>query len=263
MRMKLLALLAAFVLISSSWSQQPAKDEEVQPRFIWGILIQIAISKLASASWDVFSKWLENRVPSVTDRSAPNLLADSGAEIKQRSSSAVAERSPGSVVGNPAAPLSVDGGRENHQGVHVALVAPAPDGTGFAFRPISSGFKTGERFKLRVVSTFGGELTLENINPRGERKQIYPPKAEHVVALLAGRETFIPLGKDEYFQFAGATGREQLVINLADPRAVGPGASRHQVYRQDVKYGSNFLQQVAPNTFPRISQAVELSHSAH
>jgi len=265
MRRKVLAVLAALLLAPGpTWTQQPAQDEEVQPRFIWGLLIQVAISKLASSSWDVFSKWLEGRVPRVTDRSAPpNLQVDSGAEIKQRSSGAVAERSPGSVVGNPTAPLNVDGGKENHQGVHVALVAAAADGKGFAFRPVSTGFKTGERFKLRVVSTFSGELTIENINPRGERRQIYPPKADHVVALQTGRETFLPLGKEEYFEFTRATGREQLVINLADPRAVGAGASRHQVYRQDLKYGSNFLQQVAPNTtFPRISQAIELAHSA-
>jgi hypothetical protein len=265
MRRKILAVVAALLLAPGpTWTQEPAKDEEVQPRFIWGILIQIAISKLASASWDVFSKWLENRVPTVTDRSAPpNLAVESGAEIKARSSGAVAERSPGSIVGNPTAPLSLDGGKENYQGIHVALVAQAPDGKDFAYRPISSGFKTGERFKLRVVSTFAGELTIENINPRGEHRHLYPPKSDHVVALQPGRETFLPLGKDEYFQFTRATGREQLVVNLADPRAVGQNASRHQVYRQDVKYGSNFLQQVAPNTFPRISQAVELTHSAH
>lgn len=265
MKWKVFLVVAALLASSApSWTQEPAKDEDVQPRVIWGILIQIAISKLASAGWDIFSKWLENRVPAITNRNAPpDLSIDSGAEIKPRSSGAVAERSAASVVGNPTAPLIVDAGKENYHGVHVALVAQAQDGKDFAYRPISAGFKTGERFKLRVVSTFAGELTLENINPRGERKHIYPAKADHVVALQPGRETFVPLGKDEYFQFTRATGREQLVITLADPRAVGASASRHQVYRQDVQYGSNFLQQVTPDTYPRISQAIELTHSAH
>ena len=265
MKWKVILVAAAFLASSGpGWTQEPVKDEDVQPRVIWGILIQMAISRLASAAWDVFGKWLENRVPAITDRSAaPNLSVDSGARIKPRSTDAVAERSAGSVVGNPTEPLTVDGGKQNYQGVHVALVAQAQDGKDFAYRPISAGFRTGERFKLRVVSTIAGELTLENINPRGERRHLYPAMTGQVVALQPGRETFLPLGKDEYFQFARAAGREQLVVNLADPRAVGRSASRHQVYRQDVQYGSNFLQQVAPNTYPRISQAIELSHSAH
>lgn len=258
-----LVVLAA-LLISQAWAQAPAKDEDVAPRFIWGILIQVAISKLASASFDIFTAWLQNQVPAVTDRSAPpNVAADSGAEVRARSSMAVGERAAESVAGDPPAPLVVDNGRENYQGAHVALVAMASDGKEFSYRPINGGFKTGERFKLRVVSTFGGELTLENINPRGERRHIYPPNREHVVALKPGRETFLPLGKDEFFQFTKATGREQLIVNLADPRAVGAGASRHPVFRQDQKYGSNFLQQVAPNTYPRLSQPIELSHTAN
>ena len=264
MRAKLVAFFAALLLAAPGWSQQQATDEDVQPRFIWGILIQVALSKLASSSWDIFSNWLFKSTPNVAGRSGPpNLTADSGAQVRARSSGAVNERSADSVAGNPGAPLTVDAGKENYQGVHVALVVASPDGKQFDLRPVTAGFKTGERFKVRVVSTFAGELTLENINPRGERKHIYPAKTDYVVALQPGRETFLPLGKDEYFQFTKATGKEQLVVNLADPRAVGANASRHQVYRQDVKYGSNFLQQVAPNTYPHISQAIELTHAAH
>jgi len=264
MRTKLLVLFAALLIAAPGWSQQQATDEEVQPRFIWGLLLNVALAKLAGQGWDIFTTWLFKSTPNVTGRSGPpNLTADSGAQVRARSSAAVTERASGSVAGDPAAPLSIDGGKENYQGVHVALVVAGPAGKEFDYRPVTAGFKTGERFKVRVVSTFAGELTLENINPRGERTHIYPAKTDHVVALQPGRETFLPLGKDEYFQFTKAAGKEQLVVNLADPRAVGANASRHQVYRQDVKYGSNFLQQVAPNTYPHISQAIELTHSAH
>jgi hypothetical protein len=264
MRAKLLAAFLALAVALPAWAQQEAKDEDVQPRFIWGLLINVALSKLAGQGWDWFSNWLFKSTPNVTGRSGPpNLAADSGAQVRTRSSGAVSERTADAVAGNPATPISVDGGKENYQGVHVALVVASADGKQFDLRPVTAGFKTGERFKVRVVSTFAGELTLENINPGGERKHIYPAKADYVVALQPGRETFLPLGKDEYFQFTKATGKEQLVVNLADPRAVGANASRHQVYRQDVKYGSNFLQQVAPNTYPHISQAIELNHTAH
>jgi hypothetical protein len=252
--------LSTMLAAAPAWTQ----EEEVQPRFIWGILIQVAISKLSSAAWDVFAKWLDTRIPGaamLAGRASPNPPADSGAELRPRSSGAIATRAASPVVGDPDAPLQVRSGVANYQGVHVALIARAPDGQGYVFRPVSTGFKTGERFKLRVVSTFAGELTIENINPRGERKQVYPGSADYVVALQGGRETVIPLGRDEFFELAGATGREQLVVNLADPRALGASASRHAVYRQDQKHGSNFLQQVSAGTYPRISQSIELVHS--
>lgn len=260
------------VLLAAMLAASPvrAEEEQPQPRFIWGVLIQFALSRLSSAAWDVFAKWLDTRIPGaamLAGRASPSPPADSGAELRPRSSGAIAARAGGPaaapVVGDPDAPLQVRSGEANYQGVHVALIARAPDGQGYVFRPVSTGFKTGERFKLRVVSTFAGELTIENINPRGERKQVYPGKADYVVSLQAGRETVIPLGRDEFFELAGATGREQLVVNLADPRAVGAAASRHAVYRQDQKYGSNFLQQVSAGTYPRLSQAIELVHSGH
>jgi len=257
----------AVVLVAAVLVAAPARagEEEAQPRFIWGILIQVAISKLGSAAWDVFAKWLDTRIPGaamLAGRAAPNPPEDSGAQLKPRSSGAIAARGAAPVLGDPDAPLEVRSGEANYQGVHVALIARAPEGQGYVFRPVSSGFRTGERFKLRVVSTFAGELAIENINPRGERRQVYPGKAGYVVALQAGRETVIPLGRDEFFELAGATGREQLIVSLADPRAVGGAASRHPVFRQDQKYGSNFLQQVAAGAYPRISQSIELVHAA-
>jgi hypothetical protein len=34
------------------------------------------------------------------------------------------------------------------------------------------------------------------------------------------------------------------------------------VYRQDVSYGSNLVQEVTADTYPFISQGIELQHSA-
>lgn len=265
------ALLAcALALAASGWAQQqppqpPTEDEQVQPRFIWGILLNFALSKLGSLVWNAFSGWLENRLTgglgNTTSYAIGNLTSRSG-NIQQRSSLAPASRGPDVVVGDPQTPLQIKDGQENFQGVHMAMLVVQPDGKTVAFRPVSAGFVTGERFKLRVVSTFDGELAIENINPRGERRQIYPQRAADIVAMPAGKEVIVPLGRDDYFQFTGATGREQLVINVADPRAVGPQMSSNRVNRQDVKYGSNFVQEVTPITYPFISQAVELQHSA-
>ena len=284
---KLTAALTAVALLAASagWAQQPApaappppaaqdgaqsgaQGSDVQPRFIWGILINYAISRLSSAVWDIFASYLTSKLTGglvsnpgiLTQGIVSNLIGNSGARLVPRSSGAIAARGADVIVGSPETPISVAGGKENFQGAHVALMLANPDKT-YSVRPVSEGFKTGERFKLRIVSTFGGELTIENINPNGERRPIYPAGADQVVSLEPGKETVIPLGEDQYFEFARATGREQLVVNLADPRAIGPAASTNKVFRQDQKYGSNFVQEVTPSTFPHISQAIDLQHS--
>ncbi len=273
--MRLIAALLAcsLALAASGWAQQApqppqpsVEDEQVQPRFVWGILLNFALSKLGSYVWNVFAGWLENRLTGglgdTTDHVISSLANSAFGQIRPRSSSALAARGADVVVGDPQSPLRISGGRENFQGVHMAMLVVQPDGKTASFRPVSAGFVTGERFKLRVVSTFDGELAVENINPRGERRQIFPPRGADIVAIPAGKEVILPLARDDYFQFTGATGREQLVINFADPRAVGSQASPNRVNRQDVKYGSNFVQEVAPNPYPFIAQPVELQHSA-
>ncbi len=271
------AVAASLIAAPAGWAQQAppeaqppaAQDGEVQPRFIWGILINYAISKLSSIVWDIFAGYLQNKLTGgltsttgvITQGIISGLVGSSGARLAPRSSVAVAARGADIVVGTPETPLSLSNGKENYQGAHVALILANADGKTFSVRPINDGFKTGERFKLRIVSTFGGELTIENINPHGERRQIYPAGTDQIVSLQPGKETVVPLGEDQFFEFARATGREQLVVNLADPRAVGPAASTNKVYRQDQKYGSNFVQEVTPSTYPHISQAIELQHA--
>ncbi len=250
-------------------AQSEAKDEQPEPKFIWGILINIAISKLSNYVFQVFTDWLTARLTagldSAADAAIAHLTRDSGAKISSRGATPVlavagaAQPAP-IVVGNPDKPLVADGKKENYQGVHVALMMSEDGGRRFAFRPVNEGFRTGERFKLRVVSTFGGELSIENINPRGERRQVFPPRADQVVALLPATETLIPMDPNQFFEFTGSTGREQLVINVADPRAVGAAASRSKIFRQDTKFGSNFLQEATGGTYPSIQQAVELVH---
>ena len=288
---RLIALLLALTLAFPALPQQAGKpapmkevqappaaaaaeeDTDVEPKFIWGILIKIAVQKLGSYAFEAFSRWAVARLTGSAEGLTFDLVASlartSGARISQsmRGATQVAARSatldaPPIVVANPDKPLVADGKKENYQGVYFAIAVADPSGRTLAARPINEGFRTGERFKLRVLSTFGGELTIENINPRGERKQVFPPRPDQVVTLLPGSETLIPMDPNQFFEFTGSTGREQLVINLVDPRAVGAAASRNNVFRQDTKYGSNFLQEVSDSTYPNISQGVELVHSA-
>ncbi|MBV8030078.1 MAG: hypothetical protein JO035_01065 [Betaproteobacteria bacterium] len=290
----LAALVAASLLAGPAWPQgsapapqkgapaQPpqaapasaadSQEDDVEPKFIWGILIKIAVDKLSGYAFQAFTKWALNRLTGGTSgftlSSAIDLARDSGARIVQslRGRTEVAARdaslAPPIVVGDPDKPLVADGKKENYQGVHMAIMVAEDGGKRFTFRPVNEGFRTGERFKLRILSTFGGELTIENVNPRGERRQIFPAAVGDVVALQPASETLVPLEANQFFEFTGNTGKEQLVITVVDPRAVGNAASRANVFRQDTQFGSNFLQEAVDGTYPTIQQAVELVHSA-
>ena len=164
------------------------------------------------------------------------------------------------VVGTPAAPFRNVDGKPNYQGIHIAIVAVDRDGKPLGFHSVNQGFRTGQRFRLRVVSTFDGLLAIDNINPGGVQRRVYPAKTSQVVSIKAGEEVLLPLDPNQAFQFAGTKGREQLLIAMRHPQAFGDGASRNPVYRRDEQYGSNLVQEVTTNTHPAIFQSIELQH---
>lgn len=267
---RLAALLLAATFTAQTLAQAPAAapsgDDEMKPRFIWGVLINIALRYAISA----FSNYLTGKL---TEQLTPEnltklLLRSKTASIVPLSRLApreYASRDAGApanaVAGEPSKPLRIENGRENYQAVHVALMNFDRDGNARGFHPVTQGFSTGERFKLRVLPTFDGILVIDNINPRNERRQIYPAQPDHVVAIKAGVEIMIPLDQDQYFEFAGATGDDQLVVTVRDPRAFGAAAATAAVTRKDENNGSNFMQEVTADTYPVISQALHIRHN--
>ena len=273
-------ILALGALPVPAFTQKAEDAPEVEPKFIWGVII---VKYVAGQALSMFSQWMvaqmnqkygTNISSASYSATAMDLARLAIARYQQTSDTtggALIERNPTLVpvalknpaqvaLANPTTPLTVSDGSENYQGVHIAIVGATRDGTLTELRPVNAGFRTGERFKLRAVSTFGGLLVIENINPRGERKQIYPPTSGAVVVLQPGADTLLPLGKDELFEFARYTGEEQLVISLRDPRAVGAAVSRQKVYRKDEEYGSHFVQETSKGTYPAISESIRLRH---
>jgi Domain of unknown function (DUF4384) len=245
-------------------SATPQATEDLQPKFIWGILINIAIRQVMPT----FTAWLKTKVSN--DLSNPSILS----KLLNNSSSvlvvplnllvSLAFKSAGAlentVVGEPTKPMTVEAGRENYQAVHVAIVGFDRSGSVTDIQPVTAGFQTGDRIKIKVLPTFDGLLVIENINPQGKRVQIFPPRASDVIAVKAGVEILVPMAKDDYFEFAGVTGEEQLVITIRDARAFGAAASKVEVNRKDDKNGSSFVQETAPGTYPVISQSLKLKH---
>ena len=81
-------------------------------------------------------------------------------------------------------------------------------------------FAPASASKVRVISTFDALVAIGNVNPSGKEKQIYPPAKDTVISVKAGTEIVLPLVADQYFQFTGETGTDQLVVTLVDPRAL-------------------------------------------
>lgn len=225
--MRTLACLALLVALPA-WAQQEPKPE--------------VFAK--------FSQWAKGRIAAKSG----------GAFIARSLSDAPVGVQESMRLAATSTAITDDQGQTDYQGAHIAIVGADKAGNVADVRAAKAGFKTGERFKLRAVSTFGAHLVIENINARGERKQIYPPEGTSVVVIQAGADTLLPLGAKEFFEFARTTGEEQLLISLRDPRAVGDAASRQKVFRKDEEFGTHFVQEVSKGVFPVISEAIRLEH---
>jgi Domain of unknown function (DUF4384) len=269
----LIALLSLALLLPAHAQALPAaaepnQSEELQPKFfIWGMLLNIAFKFAMSA----FTEWRQSKL--TTDLSNPvnytKLLLNSA---KAGVVSTVAGGMGGlfgfksvgapenTVADLPTKTIQLDGGQPNYQGAHVAIVGFDKAGAVIGLQPVTAGFRTGERIKLKVLPTFDALLVIENINPQGVRRQIYPSGANEAIAIKAGVEILVPLRADQYFEFAGVTGDEQLLITVRDPRAFGDAESKVEVSRKDEDQGSSFVQETAPGTFPVIAQSLRLKH---
>lgn len=240
-------------------------DEALQPKlFVWGILMNVAFK----VAMQLFSSWMADKVTNnLTGNSLSRILLNSANSVvvSVKDDMPFAMKSMGAeentIVGKATKPLKLENGRENYQGLHVAMVAFDQNLNPAGLRPVGSGFKTGERIKLKVLPTFDAFLVIENINPKGERVQIFPAKPTDALAIKAGLEILVPPAKDDFFEFAGVTGEEQLVITVRDKRAFGDAASKLEVSRKDDEYGSSFVQEVTEKTYPVIAQSIKLQHS--
>lgn len=262
-------MLALFLLpsVATAAEAPPDKDaaespgaEAPQPKFIWGILIKFAASK----AFEIFSEWaFKNMFQGMA--SSLTFTRDAAVSAPGAAALAPAQKSAVPIVPNitdsaPAAPLVAESGRENYQGVHLALLVLQPDGQMFKVRPISEGFKSGEKFRIRLGATFDGELSLDNINPQGKRERLYPANAEQVVKIRNSTPVILPLDKDSYFEFDDVAGEEKLVITLRDPRAQGEAIAQAPVHRQENAQGTGLLQEVATGKYAAIAESIALQH---
>lgn len=261
---------AAFLCASTGVSAEapvaaepPASPQPQEAKVIWGVLLKL----VAPIVFDYFSEWVKGKVKEkLNDPEFRKMLSDSANAAIVKVQNYLGTRdivliSPNAREGEPAALLKSDTSGENYQGVNIALLEIGEDGQPKGYRNIAEGFKTGERFKVRILSTFDALVVLGNINPRGIQQQIYPASKENAVSIPAGKEILLPTGQDEYLQFVGNAGNDKLTFTVRDARSLAPGqASRAQVFRRDSGVGTHFVQEVKPGLYPVIAEAISIEH---
>lgn len=240
-------------------NNESGSEEVAQPKFVWGILIDF----IASKAFQIFFDWASKKVfqgmeQSLTIAREAAVSAPGAATLAiQRKSSPIA---PNVTDSAPSSLMVVENGKENYQGAILSLLVLQPDGRSLTVRPISAGFKSGEKFRIRIGATFDGELSLDNINPQGERSRLYPAQTDQIVKMKSGTPVILPLDKDSFFQFDEVAGEEKLVITLRDPRAQGDAAAQTLVHRQENAQGTGLLQEVVAGKFAVIAESIALQH---
>ena len=252
---------------TSSVSQAPAaakipttqttEDEKPEPKFIWGLLLNVVLSKVGSVLMD----WALNKLTDRLDLGFGGLLKKSEniafvPEVAAPPQDAIWDME-NIVLGEPPGRLKLDNGQENFQGLVVSLAVFDTKGQPIEFRPINASFKTGEKFKLRVLSTFDGQFTVHAQSPSGKRQKLFPQQ-DQAIAVPKGQELLIPAQPDLFFEFSGQTGDERLLISMRGAQS-GSNQSTKPVYRKDDKMGSFFVQE-SLQQFPVIVQTLKLKH---
>lgn len=269
-RQRLVAALTAATFASGCLAQAapPAPEPaQVEGKFAWGLLLKL----VAPYVFDYFAAWAKKKITASLDtRALERLTGNAGLASVVSLNSYLASRDivlggagapPNAALGAPEEALVSGKEGENFQGVNVALVGVDKAGAITGYRNVADGFSSGERFKLRLLSTFDAVVVLGNITPRGTQRQIYPAATGQAIAIPAGKEILLPLGREEYLQFAGDVGRDQLTVTVRDPRSLAGGqASTARVFRRDEDYGSNFVQEVKPGRYPVIAEAIGIEH---
>lgn len=235
-------------------------DETIQPKFIWGVLIKLVASQVS----DIFLQWVKDKLNQGIDQymSIPTDAAVSspGAAVLETIINKTIALVPNVSNTTPSTPLTLKEGKENYQGVWLSLLVLQPDGQTLKVRPLSAGFTSGEKFRIRVGSTFDAELSIDNIDPHHERSHLYPARSDQVVKVKSGVSAILPLEQDSFFQFDDVEGEESLVITIRDPRANDETASHYLVNRQENEQGTGLLQEVAFAKYPAIAESISFQH---
>jgi hypothetical protein len=238
----------------------PSLAKEAESMIVWGMVVDGSDRDPLSllSAWSKHRTGLEKAAAGGKEQGPDAAIVGLAGFLGGRTDVAVAI-APNARTDTPPLLYHVNGKGENYQGVSVAVAILDGKGAPLGYRPLGAGFDLGERFKLRFLSTFDAVVVLGHVDASGKDKQAYPPKPGEAVSIPAGKAVQLPLGDKEFFKFTGAVAGEKLTFTLRDPRSLDAGrAAAGRAYRRDKASGSDFVQAVAPERFPVISESIPL-----
>lgn len=258
------------IVTTMAQSDQPVapanrSDDEMQPKFfLFGFLINVLL-KFAVSS---FQEWRKQSLTSnvnepinyrklLRNSALSSLASSAGSAFFPIPTFGLKSAVATPVDGDPAAGAPAP---RNFQGAHVAVVGFDAAGAVTGLRSLQETYRTGDRVKLKVMSTFDAWLVIERVGAQEAREQVYPRDASQAVLLRAGHEVLVPLVEDQYLQFVGEPGREQLVFTFRDPAVVTGKASQAAVLVSEEADGLGLLQEVEPGSLAVITHSVGLRH---
>lgn len=217
-------------------------------------------------AFPAFQQWVSTYVIVVQEAPVAQVQTVS-VSAPAHASAGVAYQPQPVIVGQPELPLVATGlsstvkswgSHFNYQGVHMRQVVLDGRGQPRELRPMSAKPKAGERFKIRVTSTFDAVADVDLVSGSAWNlrriDQFYPPKGQSV-ALKAGETVDLPLSANEYFVMSPPAD-ERMVVSVRHAKALGAARSEQPAYRQDTRTGSNYLQLVLKGSYPVVEQLV-------
>lgn len=268
----------------------PPANTQNNPKFLDGIVASLLVNVLASGTQAVVRHFLaDDPVPAATNanpgigttapcyytaapaadfsQAAIDELSRAGCQLATRFIGAATQGVESyvsdivSTAGPMPVPLRYTDGQPNYQGIKVAVELVDETGRRLGERPFGSTFYTGEKFRLKVQSSFAGFLEVLHTNPSGASKRLFPRPELGQFLLNAGETVRLPLNGSIY-EFSGGTGDEQLVFIVRDPRVGQENQIAGPVYRQDGATSSFYAQLTPPGQYPYIAQTIHISHQA-
>ena len=113
---------------------------------------------------------------------------------------------------------------------------------------------------MRLISTFDALVAIGNISPSGKEKQIYPPAKDTVISVRQAPKSVLPLVADQYFQFTGETGTDQMVRFGPVAQNSRQSRRRRRYTTRTLEFGSNFARKCRRTLSGDLSQPIALLH---
>ncbi len=171
------------------------------------------------------------------------------------------------ILGEPELPLVGAGSTArpqawsadlNYQGMHAAYLVRDRVSGRLEQRPLSSAPRPGDRFKIRLTTTFDAQVRVDTVFGQGWSLQrggmLYPASGAPVLA-RAAQAIDLPVERDHYF-VVGEGGAPRMLLSVRHEEADDSRRTRQPAYRRDQLNGTSYLQLAPTGTRPAIEQLI-------